>query len=375
MSNITLKIGGVEFKEFNAFKIALNYNGIASTFSFDARYDQSNKNHRNLFKPLQYQDCQVLFDGNVILTGIILNHQLTANPEPTLNNISGYSKTGILEDSILPPDQMPTQFDNLNLKEIAESLIKPFGLKLIIDQVIQDINTLYPDKEITSKGESATSDDEKENYDTISKKEHETIKEFLTKLCQQKNIILTHNAYGDLVFTRVKSTKQSIATFTENRPSTRIALSVDGQKLHSQITPQGQMLFDTNQEQTDTIFNSLIKEFRPTVVTQSVGAIKKYNKANIYSDSFGIQQRSAELRSITLTIDTNEWIWFDGRRNHMIKPNDIIDVISPQIFLSKRTSFFVESVELMSDEKSATANIKCVLPHVYNGQDPVNIFS
>jgi prophage tail gpP-like protein len=370
MSKITLKIGNQEFYSFNKFTVGLNYNGVASVFSFDGYFKPADKDQRKLFMPLSYADCQVLFDGNPILTGTILNINTSANPEPTLNSISGYSKTGVLEDCEVPLGENSLQSDNLNLKEIAEQLLQPFGLKLVIDSVIQDVNTLYPENGEDTEGQSALDGVENDNYAQQNAKETETIKDYLSKLCIEKNIILTHNALGNLVFTRVKSDKKSIATYTENKPSTKISLAVDGQKIHSDITMSPQVSLYTDTANEETVTNSLVKVYRPTYKKQQTDTSYK----SFLKDS-AIKVRGSELRAIVLTIETNEWIWFDGKKNHMIKPNDIIDVISPQNFMNNRTSWFVEEVILKGDDKSSTAIINCVLPECYNGNEPKNVFA
>ena len=75
-SKIVLKVNGLQFYSFNNFRLSLNYNSIASTFSFDGFFDINNQQHKALFKPLQYQDCVLEIDGRRVLTGTILNLSL-----------------------------------------------------------------------------------------------------------------------------------------------------------------------------------------------------------------------------------------------------------------------------------------------------------
>jgi len=368
MSELTLKIGGYNFNKFNKFALGLTYNSVASVFSFDGFFDINNPDHKRLFKPLTYPACQVLFDGKVILTGTILSNAFAIAGESSLTGIAGYSKPGILEDCEIPLDTYPLQSDNMNLKEITEKLIAPFGLKLIIDSEIADeVNTLYPDGSIEG-GETLLSGDEETVMPQQNAKENEKIKEYICNIAKQRHIIVTHNSLGDLVFTRLATNKKSIATFTENKPTNKISLSVNGQELHSKITLQGQAQLETDVPTEETVDNLLIITYRPTVKQQSSG-----NNNNISLTAK--MARGAELRAIQLTIETNEWYWFDGKRNHMILPNQIIDVVSPSNYLAKKSSWFVESVDLTGDETKSTAVIKCVLPEVYTGEEPKYIFS
>ena len=378
MSNqFILKVGGQTFEKFNRFALSLNYNGVASVFSFDGFFDINNPDHKRLFKPLTYPKCQILLDGRVLLTGTILNQSSAIAGESSLTGISGYSLPGVLEDCEIPMDTYPLQSDGLNLREITEKIIEPFGLKLVIDRQIEgDVNSLYPESlesnqlepsANTGNEETTTEGDEEKTITQTNGKENEKIKDYICKIASQKHIIVTHNCYGNLVFTRVATNLQSIATFTENKPSCKISLSVNGQELHSKINLIGQGQLETDTPTEEEITNPLIKAYRPGVKMQTSG-----DNSNIPLTAK--MARGAELRGIQLTIETNEWYWFDGKKNHIILPNQIIDVISPSNYLSKKTRWFVESVDFTGDNEKTTATIKCVLPEVYTGEEPKYIF-
>jgi prophage tail gpP-like protein len=369
MPELKLKIGGYSFTSFSKFKLGLNYNGIASVFSFEGFFDINNPEHKKLFKPLTYPSCEVLFDGKKVITGTILNYSSAVANSTSLTGISGYSKTGVLEDCEIPLEVYPLQSDGMSLKEITEKLIKPFGLELVIDKRVEgEVNNLYPDSAVDNSGESSTTGDEEKPIAQTNAKENQKVKDYICDLAKQRHIIVTHNSHGNLVFTRLNIDKQSIATFTENKPSTTISLSVNAQGLHSKITMQGQAQVGTDTPTEDSAVNNLVKVYRPTVKKQTSG-----NNSNIPLTTK--MERGNELRNIQLTIETNEWYWFDGRRNHMILPNDIITVISPSNYLSHKSNWFVESVELDGDETRSTAVIKAVLPEVYTGGEPKYIFS
>ncbi len=347
MSQLELKIRGKKFRFFNDFSVTLNYNGIASTFSFSGYYDIEDADQKALFKPLSYHEVEVYYKDKLILTGTALSNNASISDKKALGTITGYSKTGVLEDSKLPLSLYPLQFDGLTLKEITEKVIKPFGLKLSVDSdVSTEVNKVF---------------------ETISIEATESVKDFLAALAKQRNVILTHDAAGNVVYTRLNINKPSIATYKQDIPTTNIGLSVNGQGLHSEITAQKQATLDSDVEGEETIENSLIPVFRPTTADQSSGD----NNDTISSAKMA---RSTELRNIRVTVDTDRWQWFDGKKLHVIQPNEIIDIIAPDIYIPDRTRFFVERVTLSGDEKGATATIETVLPETYNGEQPKNIF-
>jgi prophage tail gpP-like protein len=362
MSELTLKIGNYFFNKFNKFELGLNFNSVASVFSFDGFFDINNPDHKKLFKPLTYPSCEVLFDNKKIITGTILNYSSAIAGESSLTGISGYSKTGVLEDCEVSLDSYPLESNNLTLKEIAEKYCKPFGITVkVID-----------DHEIMTSGEAFLEGffGVEKKYTSVSAEPNETVKNYLAKLAKERGIILTHDADGNLVFIRKGTQQKSIATYTENKPSTKISLSINGQNIHSRISAQGQVSIGTDVSGMDTIKNLLLPTsvYRPTVKEQETGD-------NDDTISHAKLIRASELRNIQLTIETPEWYWFDGKQNHIILPNNIIDVISPSNYLSKKSQWFVESVDLSGDETKSIAIIKAVLPEVYTFEEPQYIFS
>jgi len=346
MNELSLKISGQRFDFWNNFQLNLVYNSLCSTFSFDGLV--LTPDQKKLFKPLSYHSAQVLFNDEVLLTGTVLNTSTSIDNNVTMGNISGYSKPGVLDDCEIPVSLYPLQMDNMSLKEITEKLIKPFGLKLSIDSNLSEI--------VNKK------------YDTIAAEPDQTIKDFLTKLCKVKNIILTHNDYGNVVFARLKKDDSSVATYIEGKPTTNIQLSVNGQSMHSHITGQKQASIGTDVAGEETIENTYISAYRPTTKKQDSGQ-------NDDTENAVKMIRGAELRGIQLTIETDRYKWWDGSILRPLRPNHTIDVESPSNFISKRTRFFVESVEYSGNQEGIKAVIKCVLPECYSGDVPKIVFS
>ena len=77
-----------------------------------------------------------------------------------------------------------------------------------------------------------------------------------------------------------------------------------------------------------------------------------------------------ELRNIKLVIQTDQWT-VGGK---IVRPNNIIEIIAPKLFIFTKRRFYIESVTLVGDEAKTTATWNCVMPEVYNGKTPVNIF-
>lgn len=346
MSELSLKISGQRFDFFNKFDVSLVYNSFASTFSFEGMI--LNESQKRLFKPLSYNDVQVLFGDEILLTGTGLNTSTSIENSQSLGGISGYSKTGILSDCEIPLSLYPLQSDGLSLRKIADKLIKPFGIKLIIDSSVETkVNKAY-------------------NISTCDS--GQTIGDYITELAGQRDVIVTHDNNSNLVFTSLNVKEPSVATYTEGMPTTKISLTVNGQGIHSIVTVQKQATIEIDIPGVKTVTNEMVSKYRPTVKKQTSG-----DNNDTESSAEGV--RASELRSISLVIETDRWKWTDGKRINIIKPNHIIEVESPSNFLPNRTRFFVEKIDYKGDSEGVNAIITCVLPEVYNGKTPKNIFN
>lgn len=343
-----IKINGCRYDNFDDLNVTLNFDSLSSTFSFSALFDPNNATHRKIFKPLTYPEVEIYNGDTLLLTGNILSQNFSPGPKRQLVPVSGYSKTGILSNVSIPPEKYPLEVLQKSLVDITENLIDTFGISLTVDpSVEEDANILY---------EKSTA------------KDSQTIGAYIATLASQRNIIVSHTAAGNLLFTRPTKNTASIATYRENVPSLRFNLSVNGQNMHSEVTVQKQATVGSDLEGDETAENTLVTQYRPLIKEQTNGSSGDTENA-------ALNAISAELKNIQLTINTDRWIWFDGENVSTISTNNYIDIISPQCFLYNRTSFFVQQVIFTENAKERTASLTCVLPETFNGNTPNDIFS
>jgi prophage tail gpP-like protein len=252
----------IEF--FNEFKLNLKYDSVASTFSFKFYFDPKNKEHAELACVSHMHEAIVEHNGETLITGYILSNIFNTSAKKELVEVGGYSKPGVLEDCDIPPLSVvpgcyPLETVGLTLKEIAEKLIKPFGLGLVIDSQATTGATLAFDEageanvidgliESESGGQTVTqtasvSDAVQKKIDKSNAKQDQNIRSYLMELAVQRNIILSHDANGNLLFTEAQTNKNPIMDFdvpANGLIGTSMNLSFNGQGMHSHITVMGQ---------------------------------------------------------------------------------------------------------------------------------------
>lgn len=375
-----IKIEDIIVDTYTNLRLTTRYDSLVSDFQFSVIYDPNNATHRRIYKPLGYQRIVISNGSTTLLTGTVLNIEYEDSPIPTLITLSGYSRTGVLEDCQIPLEE-PQQWFTSNLKEITEKLIAPFDLKLVIDPIIaQYVNV---------------------NYDNVEAKETETIKDFLAKIASQKHVILTHDEFGNVRYTKARVGSETttddtlttvtvtpvsadidgaadynaqrivtvnyepVFTFDGSQPNTKIKMITNGQNMHSTISVVKQSdVVDVQQVVDATVANPYVQSvYRPNVSVQSAstGGDVPITARNILSE---------ELKNISLSIETNTW--YLG--NRIAQVNNTVNVISRNCFLFRKTLFFIREATYSGDADKQILTLNCCLPDVFTDGEPKNIF-
>lgn len=329
---------------FNSIELTMKFDSVASSFGFDFYFNPESDEHRTLFKPSRYLDCEVVHNNQTLITGTLLSNTAGVEAVGQLQRMAGYSKTGVLMDCPIPVSIYPLESNNLSLSEIADKVLKPFEITYTIDPIVQAAMN--------------------EPIINSTAGESQPVGQYLSTLAAQRNIVVSHDSQGRLVFTRAITTKQPVLRITpQSKPAKRMDLSVNGQLMHSEITVVRQADSDGGNAGQSTVNNPYVDAFRPVVISQNSGS-------NNTTDAAARAALSAELRAVRLNVELDRFD-FDGT---IIKPGDLISVYEPELHLFSETTFFVEAVSYRSDNKSDTATLNCVLPEVYNNETPKNIF-
>lgn len=349
---ITLKVYNrkrdIKVEKFEGFSLNLRYDSVTSDFAVSVYYNPDIPDHKLIVAPGQYNLAKLEYNGKLIFTGFIINHPFEASSELSLVPLSGYSLAGVLEDSSIPTSTYPLQTDGLSLLQIAKKFVKPFDININVDSSV----SAAMNKRIT----------------TSTAKAGQTVKAYLNELCEQRNIVLTHNAKGELLFTMAKTNQTPIFTFKEDTLGFNYKLNFAGQGIHSHITVIKQADEDGGNAAEVTITNPYVprgvKSYRPLVVVVDSG------------DDISVEQAAkailaAELKNITLVIECDK-IDIDGK---LILPNNTIAMEpNSRLYLFKKTTWFIQEVSYKGDSESQTCVMTCVRPECYNGKTPINIF-
>lgn len=372
-----IKLAGSYYVDFTDFAYEQSLDSLASTFSFACRFD---KEQRSLFRPLSFPKVE-FFDDNekLFFTGTAVDHGFTSNSSANLVQLSGYSLAGVLEDCSIPRSAYPLEHNNMNLQEIIRKVIQPFNLQLVVSSEI--------------------SNEASKNYSKSAASPEDSIKEYISKLASQRNLILSHDERGRIVLFRPNAKQKPVHNFnTENTVS--ITFNISGQSLHSEITslrqpkakkekkkkkdaeagedalgypldlkqsddpdnpkPEKKKKPKEKPQYFDTHENPLVLAFRPAVkvLTEGEDFDTKQASKNQFAD---------ELKNIKIDIMLNSWL--------DLKPGDIIQVQDEETYLSKPVNLMIMSVNKSENPAGREMSIAAVLPEAFTGETPKDIFA
>lgn len=336
-----IKINGRFFNFFSNIKVNYKLDSVASTFSFTGRFDPQNPRHREIFKPLAYNSVEIFSnDDTLLLTGTIVNTDLGSDSKRELQTLSGYSKAGILEDCTIPVSSYPLEKSNVNLEDLTRNILQEFDINFIIDSTVTNEMQIVYEKTVAQPAE--------------------TIKSFIAKLAAQRNIILSHDEKGNLLFFKPDLNKRP-ALFLNEENTLKMSLKTNGQAIHSKISVIRQPSKDNNSlSPVDTISNPLVKTNRTITKVLSSGSETETKKAadNVLAD---------QLKSISFVAVLN--------RVESVKVGDIIEVQNPEVYLYERTKLVISSIDISETNTSDEMSINLVLPETFSGETPKDIFA
>lgn len=376
---MVLKINGNRFDKWSNLAVSLMHASVGSSFSFDMYFDPSNPVHKKILLPGAYNEVTIVSDptkqhkkGELLLTGVLLSPSFDSSAVKKLTTCSGYSRTQVLQDCEWAAAFPTTQANGQSLFTLAQMACNQFGLSLNPFQPVpSEANEVLAQLDVPNEGES--------------------VSDYLADIAMDFDIVLSHDNAGNLVLTKAADTAP-IYRFAGNMPGVSIKLQFDGQAMHSHIIAKAQggdqtsvildnpyvvQRFNYRNAAINNgnilnakvgglnILNEFSSGFRPKVVYQT-----KSEKTNVSIDKVARQALSDELRALKVQIQVSSWT-LNGK---VIRPNTYVTVNAPECFLYCDTKLFVEQVDFIGSPDEETAIISCVVPEVYNGKDPVNLF-
>jgi prophage tail gpP-like protein len=341
---LEVKIKGQRFTKASNFSFDNNLDSVASTFTLDIFYDPANSAHRDIVRPGEYPEIEVLDDDVTIATGVVVSQSFSEKPETEVVSLDCYTATGVLEDCQIPPDLYPLEYKGQSLENLVGKFLQPFGLSYKVDA---------PAKKAAAKA-----------YPKVDFSNTETVAAALSNLASQKNLILSHTPGGSLLVTKAQPNQAPLGLVTEGKFRTGVEFEFDGQSLSSEIICVGQQQTEGGNARQAKVTNPLIQAYRPAVVTQTTGD-------DTDSEQVAKNTRSEQLKALNLKLSLDDWYL----KGQLLRTNQVIKVLADRLFIREPANFLIKKVNLEEGVEGRSAQIEVSRPEVYTGEQPQQIFS
>ncbi len=316
-SDLQIEIDGEIFRGWSGVTVDLSFDLIADSFAIAVAYN-SVEPYKNILKRFQYQAIRIIFQENTMLTGIIPIIEITSGDDSTSIILKGYSKTGVLGDCDLPPNQYPRKFDGLSFLQIATQLCDPFGIKVFVsDSAAEQAAVIYPE---------------------ISIGETEKIGAFLIKIAKDRSIVLSNTPGGDLFINRlVKGAEEVLSIEKPTNPERKNTAVYDGTKLFSDyfLVSSG----DEENDPSNSVFRFPIKAYRPKVLKQDQAS--KQNQGN------KVENEAKKALAAAEVINSSVPSWLDNNDDVLV-PGKVFSIKDPSLQIDESERHVIRTVKLIS---------------------------
>ena len=337
--DVSIVISGQKFTGFTAYTIDLAYDTF-DTFSFSAPYDPSIKELRDVITPFAFNPCEVYYNDALFFKGTLLTPDPELSDKASEITLQGYPLCGAINDCMVPPTKYPLQCNGITMKGIADAACEPYSIPVVFD------------------GEAGP------EFTEVSIEPTDKILDFLSRLAKQRNLLITNNEKGQIVFFNPKSTKAAVS-FVEGRlPLISIKPKFNAQDFYSHITGFGK---------TDAEYPSMSYTFENKYLINK-GIMRHHSFTAEDSETISDLENTVKAYAGRMFADC---VNFELTcENHVNENNEVfykgmgVCVSAPSAMITKETTFIARNVKLKRTTEGKTSELTLVLPGSYTGEIP-----
>ena len=339
-NEVLLNIENQRFRFWKTVSITRSLDTM-DTVEFTAPFNPSNQAFRDTFKPFTYKDIDVIVGGKSLFTGTMLVPAPVENPVSKTVTVGGYSLPGVLNDCTLPVSAFPLEFNNQGLKSIASTIAAVFGLSVEFEG---NQGPIFERVAIDPKTKAF---------------------EFLIKLAQQRNFVISSTQEGKLLFQKSVEPGNPVANLAEGSPPIiSITPQFKAQEYYSHISGLAPTAVGSKGSQ-HTVENPRLKGvIRPLTfkaddtIPGNVKAAAEAKAGYMFANTVSYSVVLAQWR------DTNNDLW---------KPNTTITLKADGVMIYSEYEFIIRTVKFSKNQDTEIAELKLVLPGSFSGQIPESL--
>ena len=333
---VSILVDGKRFRFWTDVQITRSIDQM-DTVEFLAPFNEKDAAFRETFRPFSYKPCEVAVGADLLFTGTLVGVSPRVGKKKTVQ-ASCYSLPGVLSDCTPPASAFPLEFDGLGLRDIADALISPFGIDVIFDE------------------------DQGAVFERAACKAGQRILSFLAGLAKQRNLVISSNEAGAIVFLRSTSGGQPVAILEQGQsPLMKVIPTFSPQEYYSHVTGIEPVLIGFGGSQYTIQNPRLAGTLRPMTfsVPDAIGADVKAAVAAKAGRMFG--------NAAAYSVEVSAWRDPQGK---LWTPNATLKLLAPNAMVYNAYEFIIRSVQFNRSAAATTATLDLVLLGAFSGEIP-----
>ncbi len=338
---LSIAIGGKFFEGWTEVTFTRSMDSFGS-FDLLTAWDPENLAFRELFRPFSYQRVTI-FEGDTLLyTGTILSPTPEQTAKSRLVRVSGYSLPGVLNDCTPPIGALPLERSDMNMQQIAEELLAPFGLAVQFD---------------TDAGPT---------FEREAMKPTDKVLRYLIGLAQQRQLLITDTPDGACRFQTETPVGLPVATLAEGQAGIdTIVSNFRPQQYYSHVTsqtPTGFVLPGEPPGGQFTVPNARLPDVLRPLTFQAADTTA--GDAKIAAEA---KAGRMFANAVSYNVGVPDWVTPGGK---LWEPNTTMKLHAPGAMIYDPFEFLIRSVTYRRTRSTKVAALNLVLPGSFRGEVP-----
>lgn len=334
---VALLLGGLRFRFWEKVVITKSIDNM-DTVLFGAPFDADSPEARESFRPFSYKPVEITVGGAPFFKGTMVSVDPVLEENKRTITVGCYSLPGVLSDCTAPASSFPLEFNDQGLREIAKTLAAPFGINVIFD---------------ASQGAV---------FERVALEPGKTVLSFLIDLAKQRNLVITSDPSGSLVFIQSIVDGVPVAKLEQGAsPVVSVSPVFDPQGYYSHITGIEPVIVGLKGSQ-HTVKNTKVSGVVRPFTFKAPDTIDS-NLPEAVSAKVG--RMFGQMASYSVFVST----WRDPS-GKLWEPNTIVTLQAKNAMIYSEYKFVIRSVEFTRDNLSKTAVLNLVIPGAYSGKIP-----
>lgn len=332
---------GADFKFWTDVEIIRSIDTF-STVAFNAPFEAERKELREVFRPFSFKGMEVFVGEECVFTGTLVDIKPEKTPESRTVNCSGYAFPAVMEDCTEPPDEVPTEFNKLGLRDIMLKLATAFNIGV-------DFR-----------------DPEGARFDKVELTPQDTPHGFLVKLAKQRNLVISNTPEGKLLCWKSIEVGSPVARFKDNeRPLPAVSPTFSPQDYFSEMTG----FVPAKGGKAGSKFTELNTFLRQTLRPRSF-TVEDTDDADAEA---AVQAKLGRMFGNAVAFAIGPIPSWRDPQGDLWKENTTVTLHAPDVMIYRETEFLVRSVKLNQDADTEVATLELVLPGAFSGELPTEL--